>query len=144
MCEPKRQIQKRLENTKVVQKCELLYDVNGLEYKIGTISKELIPERLLFAFVFDIDKEMVDYLRTIDSDVDDTFIPGIDLDLYGYYQAFSILPFFISMRIVDPRRSDVQTYLDRYNMKEYDAFTLFMRSEGRQLDNFHVREIPVD
>lgn len=134
---------KRLENTKVIQKANLYYDVDNIPYCIGTISKEFLVDRLFFAYVFDIDKQAVEKLKKIDKNVDDSFIPGLELDEYGYYQAFSELPFFISMRVVDKRRNDLDYYLKKYNMTDYDAFTLMLRSEGRSMDNFHVEEIQV-
>lgn len=136
----------RLKNTKVIQRANLFYDFNGKSYLIGTISKEFLTDRLIYAYVFDIDKEAVDNLKKIDSTVTDSFIPGIELDEYGYYQAFSKLPFFISMRVMDRRRTDEHFYyyLKMYNMTEYDEFTFFLRSQGRSEDNFHVEEVSVD
>ncbi len=134
----------RLTNTKVVQKCELYYDVDDKEYLIGYITREFLLDRLFYAYVFDIDKDMIEYLKTLDRRVTDWFIPGLDLDDYGYYQAFSVLPFFIEMRVIDGRRSDVDKYLKMYGMKHYDAFTMFLRTEGRSADKFHVKEISVE
>lgn len=133
----------RLKNTEVVQKAELYYEHRGVAYCVGTISKEFLLDRLFFAYVFDINKDTVEKLRSLDKTIDYGFIPGIELDEYGYYQAFSQLPFFIQMRVIDRRREDVDVYLKKYDMEEYDAFTLMLRSEGRSEDNFFVKEVNI-
>lgn len=128
---------KRFNKTEVLQKANLYYtDENNADYCVGTISKEFVFDKMVVGYIFDIDKATVDKLR-----LDPCFIPGLDLDDYGYYQAFSRLPYFISMRIADPRRSDIGYFLDLYEMSKYDAFTLFLRSEGRYTDRLHVKEI---
>ena len=134
----------RLKNTIVLQKCNLFYNLQGKEYCLGTISKEFLPDRGFHAYVFDIDEAVYKKLHELDPiNVNECFIPGLELDEYGFYQAFSKLPFFISMRVLDPRRPDLQPYLDKLNMQYYDAFTMFLRLQGRSVDNFHVEEVPV-
>lgn len=90
------------------------------------------------------DKEAIDNLAKICPDIDDTFIPGIDLELDGYYVPFSKLPYLIYSRVADPRRDDLDEILERLGMEEYDAFTMFMRNKGNGLDNLWVDEVPVE
>jgi hypothetical protein len=132
---------KRLQNTDVLQKCNIYYDHDGTPYWVGTLSKEYMRDRKMEVYVFDIDKKSVDKLKSLDKRVKDWFIPGVDLGEHGYYQVFGYLPVFISTRVIDPRRPDLQEYLDRFDMAYYDAFEMFLRNEGRQLDNFHVEKI---
>lgn len=134
----------RFTNTVVVQKCILYYKYEGVDYAIGTISKEFLLDRLIFAYIFDLDKEAIDRLSKIAPYINDIFIPGIDLELDGYYVAFSKVPYLISSRVADPRRDDIDEILEHFGMKEYDAFTMFLRNKGRSADNFWVEEVNVN
>ena len=135
---------KRLTNTKVLQKANLFYKCEGKDYKIGTISKEFMMDRFICIYVIDLDKNAIDELKKIDKTVNSIFIPGVDLDLDGYYIASSRIPYIVQMRVVDKRRDDLQKYLDMFNMEAYDAFTMFMRNHGYGGDNFWVEEVPVE
>lgn len=133
----------RLKNTTVLQKGNLYFDYKGKEYWLGTLSKEWLNDRFFIAYVFDLDKEAISKLQKDRPNTFGDFIPGVDIDKSGYYQAFSNLPSFISDRVADPRMGMIQYYLDRFNMKEYDAFTMLLRNHGRSLDGFRVEEIEV-
>ena len=133
----------RLKNTKVVQGGYLYYTIDGVRYKLGELRKEFLLDRLFFAFVFDLDQNVIEEMWKKHPYLGLCFIPGIELD-EGFYQAFSRLPFFISMRVADSRREDIQTFLDRFGMEEYDAFTMLLRNHGRSDDPFYIEEFEVE
>lgn len=103
-----------------------------------------MTDRLFTAYVFDLDKDKIDALKPLDKEVGRLLIPGLDLEEDGYYVASSRVPYFVSMRVIDRRRDDLQKYLDMFNMEAYDAFTMFMRNHGYGCDNFWVEEVPVE
>ena len=133
---------KKLENTTVIQKGNLLYDYGDKTYPVGTISKELLNDDQTIVYVFDLDKNAINKLKKLDPEhVCDMFIPGLDIADDGYYQVFKRLPFLVESRVIDRRRDDLQEHLEKYHMKEYDAFTLFLRSGGHSLDKLYVQDV---
>ena len=46
------------------------------------------------------------------------------------YTNINLFPVFAS-RLPDPKRKDIDKILNKYNMSEYDQFTLLQKSQGR-------------
>jgi hypothetical protein len=133
-----------LKDIKELQKCNIFYKSgNGKTYNLGTLTKAFVFDKMVYGYIFDLNKEVYEHLYKIDKNFYPDIIPGVDVEEWGYYQAFSRLPFFISSRVADPRTGNIDMYLKRFNMKYYDAFTMFLRNKGRSLDNLYVEEIPV-
>lgn len=134
----------RFKDTEVLQKCVLSYIYNDVKHPIGTISKEFIKDKMMIGYIFDLDKKAIDKLSKVAPYINDTFIPGIDLELDGYYVAFQRLPYLISSRVADPRRDDINDILAQFGMEEYDAFEMFMRNHGRSVDSLWVDKVDLD
>lgn len=127
---------------KILQKGKLIYKADNTPFAVGEIRKELRPD-MATVYVFDINKEKIKSLKKIDKSVNSTILPGVDFDK-GYKQEFTRVPFFITMRVPDKRRSDIFDILQKLGLQFYDAFTVMLKLKGKSLDNWEVEEVHIN
>lgn len=128
---------------KVLQRAILQYKLDdGTLFPVGEIRKEL-TDKPDIAYAFDLSEAKMKELQEILGESVVTLLPGFDTD-YGYYKRYHFIPFFISMRVPDSRRQDINEIIKRYDMKRYDPFTFLLRNKGYSKDNWRVEEIDVN
>lgn len=123
---------------KTLNKGFLCYETSkgtGKYLVIGQILKQ-VNDRLELSWIFDIDESSCQGLSRYGVSLENNiFIPGIDLD-YGYWQRHSKVPYFIRMRVLSPRRLNLEEELAMLGLKHYDEFELLFIS--RHTDNWVV------
>lgn len=119
---------------------KVVYRVSDTEVlEVGTLTKEL-TNNIEMVYVLDIDKKRIDRLKERGIDVGVLLMPGVDLD-DGYRQVFNKVPFFMSVRVPDRRREDIDDILKELGLEFYDPLEILLKTRGVSLDNWEIHEV---
>lgn len=133
--------------SEILQRARLVYLSNSdvikgtydERFEVGEIRKELTKDNKI-TYVIDIDEEVIKEMADKYEYVTETIFPGMDFD-DGYYYKSEKVPYFIRMRVPDPRRGDIDKLLKKFGLEYYDAFTFMLKLGGAYADNWRVEEI---
>ncbi|HBY21125.1 MAG: hypothetical protein A2Y24_08420 [Clostridiales bacterium GWE2_32_10] len=126
-------------STKLLNKGYIAYEVeeDKIYIVIGELREEM-DENFKRLYIIDIKEEKV--MQLVDLGYiqhDFNILPVMNIE-HGYYQRHVRLPAFITMRVPDRRRTDINEILQRFGLEYYDAFEILLRNKGRSLDEWRV------